>query len=475
MVNREIQLIAKILQTGDFRTIIKSRISKGMFGSPEARAAFRYLWEYYYHPNHQGCIPKREFFYEQFPAFPKNITIKGVSLPELCERVREMSMSRAIREATDAVGDVALDEPYRALEMLGDSITKIRAMTTSTNSILLSDLANDLIAEYDLVNKHGGMTGVPFPWDKLNRATGGMHEEDFILMYADHKTMKSFLGLFMAVSAYKKSHRRVMYYAAEMNRMLIGRRAATAFCKLNYEDVKHGRLTKGQYAMWSGVLEELGAWEQETKRNGRSTRFYIVKDDGAPGGKSGIYQLMAEIESFEPDIVFADSFYRMANDYDWKVQANLTKTLKSTAERYKIPIVGISQRNRDQARGVGDRGMGDIGYTLAGAQETDLGFRIVYDGENEDGSATLHFIIAAAREIKQKGFTIRFSPYTKSEWVQWLTEEDLADLNRRQKEKSKKAKSVEKEGELHRKEKKVLQALEAHDQALKGLRDGRTK
>lgn len=471
MVNKEFQLIAKILQTGDFRSIVKSRIAKGMFGSPEARAAFRYLWEYYHHPNHPGCIPKRDFFYERFPSFPRNLRIKGVSLPELCERVREMAMSRAIQEATNTAGEVSLDEPHKALEMLRDSITKIQAMTPSSNSILLSDLADDILAEYDLVNKHSGMTGVPFPWEKLNRATGGMQEEDFILMYADHKTMKSFLGLFMAVFAYKNTHRRVLYYAAEMNRMLIGRRAATAYCKLDYENVKRGRLTQGQYAMWSGVLQELGAWELETKRNGRNTRFYIVKDDGAPGGKSGVYQLMAEIESFEPDVVFADSFYRMANDYDWKVQAQLTKTLKATAERYKIPIVGISQRNRDQARGVGDRGMGDIGYTLAGAQETDLGFRIVYDGENEDGSATLHFIIAAAREIKQKGFTIRFSPYTKAEWVQWLTEDDLAALNQKQKERSKKAKSVEKEGEVQRKEKKVLQAIEAHDQALKGLRD----
>lgn len=471
MVNRELQLIAKVLQTGDFRTVVKSRITKGMFGAPEARAAFRYLWEYYYHPQHPGCIPKRSFFHEKFPAFPKNLQVKGVSLEELCERVREMAMSRRIREVTDSVSELAVDEPHKALELLRDNVTKIQAMTASSNNIMLSDLADDLIAEYDLVNQHGGMTGVPFPWDKLNRATGGMQEEDFILMYADHKTMKSFLGLFMACFAYKDAHRRVLYYAAEMNRMLIGRRTAAAYCKLPYENVKRGRLTSGQYAMFSGVLKQLGAWEQETKRNGRMPRFYIVKDDGGPEGKSGIYQLMAEIESFEPDVVYCDSFYRMANDYDWKVQANLTKTLKATAERYKIPIVGISQRNRDQSRGYGDRGMGDIGYTLAGAQETDLGFRIVYDGENEDGSVTLHFIIAAAREIKQKGFTIQFNPYTQAEWVKWLSEEDLDELNRKQKEKNKKRKSVEEAGQTHREEKEALEALAAHEKALKGLRD----
>jgi len=471
MVNRELQLIAKVLQTGDFRSIIKSRITKGMFGSPEARAAFRYLWDYYYHPSHQGCVPKRSFFYEKFPSFPKNLQIKGVSTSELCERVREMALSRKIAETSDEAITLAHSEPYRALELLKDAVTKLQGMTASSNSIMLSELADDLIAEYELVNKHGGMTGVPFPFDKLNRATGGMHEEDFILIYADHKTMKSFLGLFMACYAYKDAHRRVLYYAAEMNRKLIGRRTAACYCKLDYEQVRSGSLPPGQYEMYKGVLQQLGSWEKDTLRAGRSTRFYIVKDDGGADGKSGIYQLMSEIEAFEPDIVFCDSFYRMANDYDWKVQANLTKTLKSTAERYKIPIVGISQRNRDQSRGVGDKGMGDIGYTLAGAQETDLGFRIVYDGENPDGSVTLHFIIAAAREIKQKGFTIRFQPYTKAEWVQWLTEEDLVELSRRQKEKSKKRKSVEEEGELHREHKQVLESVQAHGAAIEAIRN----
>lgn len=471
MINREIQLISKVLQTGDFRSLIKSRITKGMFGSPEARAAFRYLWDYYYHPKHPGCIPKRSFFYEKFPSFPKNIPVKGASLPELCERVREMAISRRITDLNNEVITLANSDPYRALDVLRDNITKLQAMTASTNNILLSDLAPELIAEYELVNKYNGMMGVPFPFEKLNRATGGMQEEDFILIYADHKTMKSFLGLFFACHAYKNAHRRVMYYAAEMNRRLIGRRTAACYCKLDYDMVKRGRLPHGQAAMYVGVLQQLGVWEQETLRSGRSTRFHIVKDDAGPDGKSGIYQLMAEIEAFEPDIVFCDSFYRMANDYDWKVQANLTKMLKATAERYKIPIVGISQRNRDQSRGAGDRGMGDIGYTLAGAQETDLGFRIVYDGENDDGSVTLHFVIAAAREIKQKGFTIRFAPYTKAEWVGWLTEDDLAQLSQKQKEKSKKRKSVEEAGELHREHKQVLESVKAHGAAIEGLRN----
>lgn len=471
MVNRELQLLAKVLQTGDFRTVIKSRITKGMFGSPEARAAFRYMWDYYHHKNHPGCIPKRSFFYEKFPSFPKNLPVKGISLPELCERVREMAISRKLVEVGNEVTSLANVEPFRAMEMLRDNMTQLQAMTASSNSILLSDLAQDLIAEYELKNKLGGMTGVPFPWEKLNRVTGGMHEEDFILMYADHKTMKSFLGMFMACFAYKDAHRRVMYYAGEMNRMLIGRRVASAYCKLDYDKLKNGRLKPGQAAMFKGVMNQLGMWEKETYYAGRNTRFYLVKDDGTPGAQGGIYQLMAEIESFEPDIVFCDSFYRMANDYDWKVQANLTKTLKATAERYKIPIVGISQRNRDQSRGAGDRGMGDIGYTLAGAQETDLGFRIVYDGENEDGSVTLHFVIAAAREVKEKGFTIKFLPYTKAEWVGWLTEEDLHDINRRQKEKNKKRKTVEEAGELHREQKQVLESVKAHGAAIESMRN----
>lgn len=448
MINREHQLIAKVVHQGNFRTVVKSRINKTMFASPECRAAFRYLWEYYYHPKHPGRVPKKRFFAEKFPAFPKNVPTKGASIEELCERVRESAISRRILTLNDDLAVMADKEPLRALELLRDSIPKIQSMTAMSNSISLSEMADDLLSEYDLVSKHGGMTGIPFPWQELNAVTGGMHEEDLILMYADHKTMKSFLGLLMACFAYRNGRRRVLYYAAEMNRMLIGRRAAACFCELDYESIRRATLSKEQYVAYNRTLHMLTSWQREMLRNGKVPDFYIVKDGG--NEQNSIYQLHAEVEIAEPDVIFVDSFYRMAGDYDWKVQAQLTRNLKATGERYKVPVVAITQRNRDQKHGAGDRGMGDVGYTLAGAQETDLGMRIIYDGEQEDGSAKLHFIIAAAREIKEKGFTIEFSPYTKYKWVGWLTEEDLEDLSARLKEKKKRRKSVEEEGSVHR-------------------------
>lgn len=464
MVSSEILLILKILQYGDFRTILKNRITQSMFSTSEGRAGFRFLWEYYHHPKHPGCIPQKKYFLDKFPAFPKNVKPKE-TLPELCERVRDVAISRKISSLNDEVATLAMSDPYKSIDILRDGLTKVQGMTARSNSILLSDMADELVNEYELVSKHGGMTGIPFPWEQLNIATGGMHEEDFILMYADHKTMKSFLGLYIACWCYKYAHRRVLYYAAEMNRRLISRRTATCYCKLDYQKVKRGKLAPGQKEMYLQTVRQLRDWENDTEREGRVPRFYIVKNDGGPTRKNGVYQLMAEIEAFEPDVVFADSFYRMADDYDWKVQANLTKQLKETAERYRIPIVGITQRNRGKDRGPGDRGMGDIGYTLAGAQETDLGFRIVYDGENADGTVRMHFVIAAAREIKQKGFTIDFSPYSVCRWVGWLSEEDLENINRKQKNKNKK--QVEDEGTVHK------AAAEVYGKALQDIHRGR--
>lgn len=459
MLNHELQLIAKIIHHGDFRTVIKNRIKKSMFSTSEGRAYFRFLHDYYHSSKHPGCVPRKSYFQEKFPTFPKSASPKKVTMGELCERLRESALSREITVLNDDVATLAMSDPYRALSLMQDNITKLQAMTASSNNVMLSDMAEELLSEYNLVHKHGGMTGVPLPWKELNKATGGMHEEDFILMYADHKTMKSFIGIMLGVHAYKYAHRRVLYYAAEMNRKLVSRRAAACYCNLDYRSIKRGRLNKGQYSMFEKTLNYLGSWEKDTPRRGKIPRFYIVKDDGS-SGKNGLYQLRAEIETFEPDIVIADSYYRMADDYDWKVQANLTKGLKSTAEQYKIPVIGISQRNRSKDKSSGDRGMGDIGYTLAGAQETDLGFRIVYDQELEDGSARIHFIIAAAREVKEKGFTIEFNPYTKNKWVGWLDEEDLEDLSIKQREKKKKRKSVEEEGAVHRATAEVMgQAL----------------
>lgn len=68
--------------------------------------------------------------------------------------------------------------------------------------------------------------------------------------------------------------------------------------------------------------------------------------------------------------------------------------------------------------------MGDVSYTDASGQETDLGLRIVKHGEDPGGYTRLSVYIAGAREIKADGFRLNVIPSTMWEWGGWIQQFD---------------------------------------------------
>lgn len=439
----ELRLISKVVEHGDFRTLIKLKVDQSMFSVPEAKTMYNAIWRYYNNKKHPGKVPKINWMKRRFKTFRK-IHVRE-TLPELCEEIRRESLGRNIISLTENIDRRVSDDPYIALEHLRNGVMKFQSMTASSRDVFLAEYGDELIREYDLIRKSEGITGLPFPWDELNGPTMGMHPEDFILIYGRMKSMKSFVGVVIAVHAYIEANRRVMFYSAEMAPKMVMRRAAACLTGVDYGKVKKGLLDREDEIWYKDALASLTADEKKAaKLTGHRRSLLVTSDKDDIRGTGSVAHIQAKAESFEPDLIVVDSYYRLASrdnkrDYDWKAQAGIAQDLKHLAQTLKVPVIGITQANRRSEKMDSDEGMGDVAYADASGQEADLGLRIVKEGKDAFGTL-LKVVIAGAREIEADGFYLRAAPFTRFDFDRWFTHEEKNEPPPEEKFKRKKKK-----------------------------------
>lgn len=423
-MNLEHRLIAKIIRSGDYAEIIRQRIEPRMFKSADARQMFKTLGEYYKNPAHFGRVPTSRWMKEHFPSF--EYLKSRETIPELCESLRQKAMSRVLAEGLEETSRVLQgDGPYEALNTLRTHLIESQSFLAHSRDVILAESTNDVIEDYKRTHKAKGLLGVPWPWEPMNTVTQGMLPEEFILMYARMKSMKSWLAIKMATHAYEVGNRRVLFYSCEMPPEQVRRRVVATLCNLDYDLLRRAKLPPEILKPFVKRMRNLKKEELRDRESTHHRSFMITSDKDDPSG-GGVNHLLAKIEQFKPHIVFVDSFYRMRNDRNgqrsmkWQDQAAITQDLKHAAQQCKVPLVGITQRNREKD----ETDMGDVSYTDASGQETDLGLRIVKHGEDPGGYTKLSVYIAGAREVKADGFRLKVIPSIMWEWDGWIQQFD---------------------------------------------------
>jgi len=425
-----LQLVYKIVQTRDLRTVLRNNISQVMIRSTEAKEYFRFIKEYFMKPAHYGEVPTRKVMQSHFPAFSPGRYPKE-SIEELCELVRTKAMGHEIVDACDEALAAEARDPYEALSILQAQVTRLQAMTSTSRDLILSDGIDDMIESYQKQKEAGYMSGIPWPWDELSYETQGIHEQDFIIMFGRPKHMKSWVATKVLTHAYAAGNRRVLVYSCEMPPEQFRRRVACCLADIDYDRLRKAELTPDEEKIYFETLRGLKKAEEMGKTGSHipSIMFTSDKDDMMGGGVSHI---IAKAESFQPDLIIADSFYRMKNDRSgkrsmkWQDQYAIIQDLKHATQQLKVPIIGITQRTRskkkDEEGNDEEEHLEDIAYADAAGQEADLIMRIKKGAPQRDGTILLEAMIAGAREIRPGGLLLRVNPSTH--WILecWLSE-----------------------------------------------------
>lgn len=323
------------------------------------RNIFTYIQQ---HIADYGEMPTKEVIKRYFPTaeLPTRKKVKNISLDWWCNELKRKATHNRIADAVEKIFEHLEDkEPEKAKKIMEATLRDINRVATTTKDLDLTKAAQVLKEEYKRVSKTGGMVGLPTLIKSLDRCLGGLDKEQVITIIARTNQGKTWFLLILLYNIWKQGFT-VLLGTKEMSERQLGIRLASLHTKIPHSRLRLGLLTKEQKKKYFKALDEL------SKAKNPFIIFYI---DG------GVSYLRSKIEQYKPDVLGIDGVYLIedetGSDSDWARVSNISRAIKSLAQRAKIPIIGTSQANRATSRKTGPE-IDNISYSDAIAQDSDV-------------------------------------------------------------------------------------------------------
>jgi len=420
----EDKLVSRVLHDGSAQRALSLGVTESWFNDPLCRLAWRAIVEHGNKPATRNIVPSAQRLAKLVPGYRPLPTAPEEPIQEIIADLNE-SRARGIIQA----GLVDVDDLLRtqgveiAIAHLGEIARDLQRNTLTPSHLEcgLSDAIPEFISDYERIAQGGGIVGIPFPWHPLNTATGGLQPGTLNVIYAPSKNGKTWIGLEVGVvHPFEAGNARCLMVSNEMPIKQIWRRILARLCRLEYGQVTGGTLPLDARDKSFDMLTELQEQQLLSMRerlSGGYRDIMVVKPSIAEGG--GVNAIRAAIDRFQPDIVFIDGLYLMADDRQqgkrdngWRTIANITQDLKALAAETNLPIVGTTQSNREGVkRKVGENmdSYDDIGFGLGAIQDADLVMRLQKIAGRE-GEDRILVTLPAVREASVDAFTLRFKP-----------------------------------------------------------------
>ena len=444
----EYQVVSKLIETGDLTALTKAKITEDFFHASECREIFRFVRDHYHKQNTYGSVPSRDLLKKKFPGFAFVKT--NDTLATLCEFLRDTRLTSNLQQVMEEIDAMALSDPHQALDLLRTHALSMSSAYEQDNDHAIASAHDALLAEYEQVSKGMGTTGIPFPWDVLNKETQGMNPEDYIVIYGRPKSMKSWVAFVIAAHAYFECKQRVLVSSLELAPRLCLRRIAALLSKVSYSRVKRGKLTSQEYERFFTTLKCLK--QMERKSEDRRQGLLVSGRGGRNAG--GVSSLHAKIKEYDPDLVIVDGVYLMKDDrqsarnVDWKSMSHISQDLKDTAATCKIPLIAVTQANKTGSKTKPqDATVDEVAYSDSFGQDADLVMKVTKRRDEMKNEPELFISFPASRESELNAFVIEGKPAVSFGFKRAVLAQDEEDEEESEAPKKKKGSKKDKEGE----------------------------
>lgn len=376
----EIGLISKVLETGDFVTVKDKQIKPYFFTEGTNRRAFKFINDFYLK---NGVVPTVRVFKQQFSQIELDVYKNPQTYEDTigteenlnfwCDEIRTKTKHNKICDIVEKMAQ-NLDklETEKAYEDMKKGLIYIENDIVETQAIDITKDAEDRKASYLKRKENQGMIGIPMGIDKLDMILKGMQPKQLITMIA--KTGIGKTWFWIIVSAYcQLNGYKVLFLTTEMSEEQIEDRIEAVLVKMmmgedfNYGRFKSGTLTPQEEKAYFNFLDHKESLEP-----------LIVET------ATGVSNVSAKIEQYQPHIVFIDGAYLMEDDRgakeDWLRVAHITRDLKSLAKLKKLPICINSQADATTSKKTGPE-LENIGFSKAIGHDSDVVLGLVRDEE----------------------------------------------------------------------------------------------
>lgn len=367
----QLQVLNYILDSKDSSLFLVNNLNKEFFSD--------YVDEYTYiveHLKNYGNIPDKASFLSKFPTF--DIVEVNESPKYLIDKLYDDKNTRVLASIFNEIKDNLMsDNLDKAMDIYMNSAESLLKAKHIDSVDILKDTNRyeAYLERCDNFDKYYVKTG----FKELDEIVGGWdREEELATIVARSNQGKSWVLFKCAVAAVEQGLR-VGLYSGEMSERKVGYRVDTLI-----SNISNSAITKGDRSVqniYKKYLDEL------------PTRFdgcLKVLTPNMIDGPAGVNALRAFIERDKLDILFIDQHSLLEDDRHAKAPfekaANISKDLKNLQTLKRIPIIAVSQQNRNSTEnGVG---LEHIAQSDRIAQDS----TIVLFFEQKDGIMTMHLV-----------------------------------------------------------------------------------
>lgn len=398
----QLQALNKILDTQDASFIILNNINDEFFS--DYKNEFNFIKE---HLDTYSCVPDKATFLSKFPDF--DIIQVNESPNYIIDALYEDKNRRALAAIFNKVRKLLNDGKTDEAMNLYTSAASSMATARHLNSVdILKDTSryDAYVERCEDFKKFYIKTGFP----ELDEIIGGWDRQEELVTIAARTNMgKSWLLLKCALAAVEQGLN-VGIYSGEMSERKVGYRLDTLISHISNSGITKGNSDlQTQYKAYIDKLPE------------RFTGSLKVLTPAMIDGPAGVSALRAFIEKENLDMLCVDQHSLLEDDRHAKTPvekaSNISKDLKNLQVLKKIPIVTVSQQNRESTEnGVNTQ---HIAQSDRIAQDS----TIVIFFEQKDGIMTMHLVKSRdSANMKNLSYAIDLD---KGIW-QYLPEENNA-------------------------------------------------
>ena len=329
----QLQVLNKILQTGDPSLILLNNLTPDFFS--DYREEFKFILDHYSKFN---VIPDKETFIQKFNDFffievnePDSYLVEELyndknrrDLAVVFNQMRSLLMNNDINKATKLFKE-ASDKMSEAVHL--DSVDIFKDTSRF----------NDYVERTQDFNKYYVTTG----FKELDDIFGGWDKcDELATIIARTNQGKSWILLKMALAAAEQGLK-VGVYSGEMSVRKVGYRLDTLYGHISNSSMIHGNLN---------ILTEYERYIDNIKKNGLKGTIKVLTPDMI-SGPAGVTALKAFIKKEKLDMLCIDQHSLLEDDRNARnpieKAANISRDLKNLQVMERIPILAVSQQNRN--------------------------------------------------------------------------------------------------------------------------------
>lgn len=401
MANKEMQLVSRIIHSGELSKVVDWGIASDDFLTNEGRAMYNHMSGYYMAAESSGSVIGPEAMAHFYPNFVR-CDDPSMTIEALCSEVRRQRLSiEGQNRAAEAMQLFATD-PLAGMNAMNTATSTLNAIGFGKNNDrMLGAAYNDIYTNYRLMQSGVDLSWGAWPWAPLQEATQGLQVDDYICFYGRPKSMKSWILAYYVAFLFNCG-RRILIYTKEMTQDNIFQRVIACIAEIDYARFRAGKSTLDEEAAFVAIGHYINAMMA-------NDQIVCLSGRDAPKGGDNVPWLRAKIEKYRPDLFAVDGLYLMSDTHNAKKDnervRNISRDLRQMILDTGVPGIVTLQANRAAAKN-DEANLDEVAFSDGISMDCTAIIRVI----NEKESPTIQLVVGGSREWDLNGIRIHGIP-----------------------------------------------------------------